>query len=421
MKLLTKYSLVNLLAMVVIFLISSGAIYFLTQVILIREMDADLTGIEKKVSLYIKEYNKLPEGFALDEEKIKFEQTGNYRATRSNEVVQLYSERENKIHNFRKLVYPLWFNNTWYKVTVAKPIEGMHHLSRALITISLTTILATILISIVLNGFLLRRLWRPFYAAMDIMRSFKLGATSSLNFPATSIQEFAFMNESLLLATEKAEQDYLLLKEFTENASHEMQTPLSIIRSKLDMLIQEHTLSKKQSELASEAYASIKKLSRLNQSLLLLAKIENQQFSKTEAIHLEVIVQEKIVQFQELWQSRNIKVTYQLQNSFIYINTDLLDILLNNLFSNTSNHNIPNGTIFIELKPGQFTIRNTGLPVALNEKRIFSRFYKESVNSNSNGLGLSIIKQIAKVSDITVSYQYAGNMHSFSLSWQLQN
>lgn len=419
MKLLTKYSLVNLLAMVVIFLISSGAIYFLTQVILIREMDADLTGIEKKVSLYTKEYNKLPQGFALDEEKIKFESTGNYPATRSYEVTQLYSEREKKIHNFRKLVYPLWFNNTWYKVTVAKPIEGMHHLSRALITISLTTILATILISIVLNGFLLRRLWRPFYAAMDIMRSFKLGATSSLKFPATTIQEFSFMNESLLLATEKAEQDYLLLKEFTENASHEMQTPLSIIRSKLDMLIQEHTLSKKQSELASEAYASIKKLSRLNQSLLLLTKIENQQFNKTEAIHLEITVQEKILQFQELWQSRNIKVTYQLQNSFIYINPDLLEILLNNLFSNASNHNIPNGTIFIELKSGHFTISNTGLPVALNEKRIFSRFYKESVNSNSNGLGLSIIKQIAKVSEITVSYQYAGNMHSFSLNWHL--
>jgi signal transduction histidine kinase len=419
MKLLTKYSLVNLLAMVVIFLISSGAIYFLTQVILIREMDADLTGIEKKVSLYIKEYNKLPQGYALDEEKIQFEPTGNYSVTRSYEVAQLYSEREKKIHNFRKLVYPLWFNNTWYKVTVAKPIEGMHHLSRALITISLTTILATILISIVLNGFLLRRLWRPFYASMDIMRSFKLGATSSLNFPATSIQEFAFMNESLLLATEKAEQDYLLLKEFTENASHEMQTPLSIIRSKLDMLIQEHTLSKKQSELASEAYASIKKLSRLNQSLLLLAKIENQQFNKTEAINLELIVQEKITQFQELWQSRNIKVTYKLQNSFISINPNLLEILLNNLFSNASNHNTPDGTIFIELKPGYFAISNTGQPEALNEKLVFSRFYKASVNSNSNGLGLSIIKQIAKVSDITVSYQYAGNMHSFSLSWQL--
>ena len=417
MKLLTKYSLVNLLVMIAIFLISSLAIYLLTQAILVREMDNDLAGIEKKVDTYIKEFNALPQGHPLDEERINFTPTGNNKTERTSELVQLYSERERKWHNFRKLTFAVWFNNGWYKVTIAKPLEGMHHLSRALITISLTTISAIILIFLVVNGFLLRRLWRPFYASMDIMRNFKLGASKQLSFPKTSVEEFSFMNESLLMAAEKAEQDYLLLKEFTENASHEMQTPLSIIRSKLDMLIQERNLTEKQSELARGAYAAIKKLSRLNQSLLLLAKIENQQFNNTQAMDMKEVMGEKILQFQELWQSHDITVRHELHDSYLNISPELLDILLNNLFSNASNHNVHNGYINIELEGNRFAISNTGLPGSLDEKRLFSRFYKEAVNSNSNGLGLSIIKQISKVSSVASSYQFANGMHCFILRW----
>ncbi|HQS04054.1 MAG TPA: HAMP domain-containing sensor histidine kinase [Daejeonella sp.] len=416
-KLLTWFSLVNLMVMVAIFLLSSIVLYQLTKVILIREMDDDLSGIENKVKVYVSEFNKLPEAYPLDEEKINFVLSGPQAPARSFELTQLYSYREMKMHNFRKLTFPLRFNNNWYQVTVAKPLEGIRHLSSALIKISLGTILLFILITVFLNKLLLRRLWKPFYASMTIMRNFRLGKTTSLSFPDTSIAEFAFMNESLLVATQKAELDYLLLREFTENASHEMQTPLSVIRSKLDMMMQEKDLSERQSELARGAYASIKKLSRLNQSLLLLAKIENQQFSNIQKINLKDKLEEKIVQFQELWQNLDITVDYEGIESYISMSPELLDILLNNLLSNAINHNIPSGKILIDLEPHQLIIRNTGLPVSLDEKRLFMRFYKESVNSNHNGLGLSIVKQISKISGISTIYQFAGKIHSFSLKW----
>jgi signal transduction histidine kinase len=417
MKLLTKFSLINLLMMIIIFLVSSLIIYQLTEVILIREMDGDLSGIETKVKKYISQFHVIPQGYPLDEEKISFLLTGQESVDSSSELVQLYSERERKMHNFRQLVFPLYFNNSWYKVTVAKPIEGIHHITLALITISLITIFAIIVISVLLNTLLLRSLWKPFYASMGIMRNFKLGMTSSLNFPSTKVEEFSFMNESLLLATQKAEQDYLLLKEFTENASHEMQTPLSVMRSKLDMLIQDKSLSEKQSELARGAYTAIKRLSRLNHSLLLLAKIENHQFGETEEINLKQKVEEKIQQFQELWQSRQIKTNYNLRESHIRVSPELLEILLNNLFSNASNHNITAGTITIDLQDHRLSTSNTGYFGALDEKRLFTKFYKESINSNSNGLGLSIIKQIAKISSTDIEYTFENNLHSFILSW----
>ena len=413
MKLLTKYSLVNLIILITIFMVSSLLLFKFTQLILIREMNADLSGVQKKVEDYVIQHDAFPQGFALDEEEISFASTGGRKTERTSELIQMFSQRERKMHNFMKLDFPMRFNNNWYKVTIAKPVEGMHHLSRALITISVTTILVIIVFWILLNNLLLRRLWRPFYESMKAMRNFKLGETSTLHFPKTSTLEFTFMNESLLVATQKARQDYLLLKEFTENASHEMQTPLSIIRSKLDMMIQEEDLSHKQSELAKEAYSSIKKLSRLNQSLLLLAKIENQQFNNKTEVNLKDKIEEKIEQFRELWQNSRILVTTTFEESRCYINPELLDILLNNLFSNASNHNIAGGFIHIGLVKNKLTVSNSGSPHSLDKSKLFTRFYKTPVNSNHNGLGLSIIKQISRSSGIGVEYEYSGNTHCF--------
>ena len=151
--------------------------------------------------------------------------------------------------------------------------------------------------------------------------------------------------------------------------------------------------------------------------LLLLAKIQNQQFNNSVLINLKVKIEEKIVQFQELWQSNKVSVQYQLKQSCILMSPELLDILLNNLFSNASNHNVPSGDIVIELEQHQLIISNTGSSTALDENRLFTRFYKESANSNHNGLGLSIVHQISKVSEINITYQFTNKKHQFILTW----
>src|SRR5665647_2258143 len=123
MKLLTKYSLLNLLVMVAVFLASSLVLYWFTQKILISEMDSDLNGVENKIQKYVKQFNAFPTSSLMDEEKISYALTGQQKIERSSELTQLFSQRENKMHNFRELNFPLWFNSRWYKVTVAKPLE----------------------------------------------------------------------------------------------------------------------------------------------------------------------------------------------------------------------------------------------------------------------------------------------------------
>jgi signal transduction histidine kinase len=417
MKLFTKYTRINLLVMVIVFLLSAASTYLLTNYVLTREMDADLSGIRDRLIDYYSQFHQLPAGHVLDEEQVTYEPTATQMKASEFKLVTRYSQREKKMHNFRQVVFTLAAGDHLYKVTIAKPLEGIHHIFRAFLVVSLVTIGITILAFLLTNRILLRRLWQPFYDALHTMQHFRLGHTDDLRFPATTTEEFTFMNESLGMAARKAEEDYLLLKEFTENASHELQTPLSIIRSKLEMLIQEKDLSERQSEIVRSAFAAIKKLSRLNQSLLLLTKIGNQQFNSLEDIPLDERIENKLGQFRELWQTSGIEVSSHLSPATIRASPELIDILLNNLFSNASNHNIPKGNIDISLEGRRLCISNTGLAVPLDPRRMFTRFYKGEQHTGHNGLGLSIIKKICEVTSLRSAYQFSGNKHSFVFTW----
>jgi signal transduction histidine kinase len=249
------------------------------------------------------------------------------------------------------------------------------------------------------------------------LQKFKIDRPEPLHFPKTETDEFDFMIDNIRTATASGSEAYQLLKEFTENASHEFQTPLSIMRSKMDILIQNEAFSENQSETARTIYSGIDKLSRLSQSLLLITKISNQHFETKTSVDLHGKLHDKLYQFQELWQSNNIEVTSELHEVEIKANEELTEILLNNLLSNATKHNLPNGQIEIELQPRCLSVRNTGRANPLDQKMIFRRFYKQTPLNDSNGLGLSIIKQICDVSGITPSYRFSEDRHIFQLSW----
>ena len=239
-----------------------------------------------------------------------------------------------------------------------------------------------------------------------------------LFFPPADTDEFHLLNETLNGVVEKAQKDYFILKEFTENASHEMQTPLAILRSKFDLLIQSDDLTEAQSQTLQGSYDAIQSMKKLNQSLLLLAKIENQQFSGIVTIDIVQAIANKQKQFAEQWKSNGIKVDVKAQPDTIAGDPELIDILLNNLLSNATRHNIKDGFICISVANHTLRIDNSGEAKPLDAGKIFNRFYKTSNSGGQHGLGLSIVKQICEVSAYQCTYHFApANIHSFTITW----
>jgi len=413
MKLFTQYLRVNLVVTLLIFVLASLAFYLLLWYVTIRQVDEDLKIEQREIQSYVKKYNRPPEPLNVKDQTVSFEISAITTAYRKFSTVP--SPDKGQTEEFRQLSFTVLVNNQWLLFKVSKSLEAVENLNRSIILISVVTIITILLVSLLINRWQLRRLWKPFYTTLDNVEKFRLGEKGAPHFDETSIVEFKLLNSTIDQFIREAEKEYFLLKEFTENASHELQTPLSIVRSTLDVLIQDEEISESQSYYLQTAYSAIQKMSKLNQSLLLLNKIENGQFTDMQVFNFKTLVEQKMADWQELWQGRNLEISSSLHSSPVNMNEQLADILLNNLFSNAAHHSAEGGSVFIKLDEHAFEISNTANNGALDPGKLFKRFSKAGQLTDQHGLGLSIIKQIAEVSNKTVFYHYADGRHYFSV------
>ena len=238
-------------------------------------------------------------------------------------------------------------------------------------------------------------------------------------FQKTEIKEFARLNNSLAKLMQKDKEIYRIQKEFTENASHELQTPISIIRSKLDLLMQEE-LDERSMSLVSDLYDLNTRMEHLNRNLLLLAKIENSQYTEMEEVDLGSFIREAMPTYNVLHSDLNISFLDQRTCHVVHnVNTILLSCLLNNLVVNAIRHTAAmNGEIRLLLCNSYFTVSNPADGVSLNARTLFQRFSSDDTKTSGNGLGLSIAKAICDYHGWRLQYVFEENHHVFSVHFR---
>jgi signal transduction histidine kinase len=274
-------------------------------------------------------------------------------------------------------------------------------------------LLLAFLFSFLINRRLNKTVWKDFEFNLCILKKFSFIDAERIKLKKTNIQEFDELNKSITELTNKLLSDYQALKDFTENASHEIQTPVSIISVNLEEMLQ-HNIPEETFQLIVNTQQTLKRLSDLNKHLLLLTKIENRQFSSDEEIDISSYIESKIVEFTPLIKSKNLKVEVTTDGVFeVRMSPELVDILLNNLLTNAVKYNSINGNIYIEISKSELKICNSGAANKLTSETIFNRFTKE--NSQSFGLGLAIVKQICDTHNIGIVY-LTNDVHCFVLS-----
>lgn len=415
MNLFSRYNRISLLTTIAIFILAITSFTLLIRSIIINQLDEDLEIRQKEITSYAATHSRLPDIIEVGDQLIQYSISPTPVNKEVYTTVELFDSVEKVRNNFRQLQFGLKLNDQWYQISVAKSMEGAHMMFRSLLLITIITIFLILLTSWLLNRIVLKKLWKPFYSILNSIKNFKLGTNEKLIIPTSDITEFKLMSDTIANSTNKAILDYNILKEFTENASHEMQTPLAVIRSKIDLLTQDEHLTEQQSLVLQSCYNAIQRLNNLNRSLLLLAKIENRQFSNTVIIDLKKKVEDKIEEFRELWQVENIRIEVELTDAIIQMNSELADILLNNLLSNATRYNQENGEIHINLNATSLKISNSSSIHPLDDQKIFSRFYKAEINNQYTGLGLSIVKQICDLYGFTITYTYQNTLHQFTV------
>lgn len=270
--------------------------------------------------------------------------------------------------------------------------------------------------TLMVNNFVLKKTWKPFYQVLKYLNDFRLDKSTYRELSKTRIKEFSMLNESIQNLLKTNVDIFNSQKQFIENASHEMQTPLAIGINKLELLARDDNLSREQTEKIGSIIEAFQHLSGLNKSLLLLSKIENKQFMSEEEVSFDEIFSKIIQDFSDYTEFQKIEITYLKEEDWaIRMNKDLAEMLVMNLIKNAIVHNQAGGELIIQLAATFFTIENTSDKPEIPAENIFKRFNKNSKSKGSTGLGLAIVKAIADLTGLSISYSY-NNRHIFKVS-----
>jgi signal transduction histidine kinase len=263
-------------------------------------------------------------------------------------------------------------------------------------------------------------LFRPFNMTLQAVKHFSLNNNENIKFAKTKTKEFRELNNILEQMILKSRSDYKNLKEFSENASHEMQTPLAVAKGKLELLLQSKELDEEQLSLINSSYESINHLSKMSRSLSLLTKIDNNEFTDLKKIDLSEKINKSIYDFKELLSLKSITIDQQIEDNII-VQSDpvLLQILITNLFQNAIRHNINKGYINVVLNKEYLEISNTGKPLKTNTDSMFKRFKKDNQSGETIGLGLAIVKKICAVNNFDITYLYENGKHTMRVGFHI--
>lgn len=305
-----------------------------------------------------------------------------------------------------------------YIITIYQAVNEKNELLQDISLYLFFLFSSLLLISILINYLISKKLWKPFYDSVRIAGQFNIQSDKPLDLPETDIVEFNQLNEVFDSMTSKMRDDYLNLKEFSENASHEIQTPLAVIQSKTDLLMQQKSLNRESINLVKSINEATARLYKLNQGLLLISKIENQVFHEKKKVSLKQILETGLNNYKEIMQLKNIKVEMDAHNeAYTEMNDVLAEVLISNLLSNAVRFNTNGGFIKCHIDNKFLTLTNTGAPLSTNPEDLFRRFHKNSENPQSVGLGLSIVRKITDSYGMVITYKCHDTIHELKLKY----
>lgn len=424
MKLLTYSSKKYLWSSGIIVLVSIPLFYFVVNSLLINFIDNNLEQDSKQAQQKLTTINT----------PLELE---NWLKYNPQAALQIFKEKDFNPEYFNKEIYHLEsktdqnYRVKQQKVTVFKrefilsvktSLFESKNLLKSVLIIQLILLLILFVVFQIITRNISKKVWQPFNQILDFLKGYDISKPSLLNTEILGIEEFNELNKEINSLITRTEKSFNIQKEFTENAAHELQTPVAIIKSKLDLFLQDPQLSKNQAKLVEQINYVLQKLADLNKNLLLLSKIENQQFALTDKINVNQLAEENIENLTFFAQANYQQLIYAKPAKINLIGSkNLCTQLFQNLLINAIQYGSKGTLINIILEEKSLTFMNEGSPLPFSQEQLFSRFSKSiQHNQKGNGLGLSISHKIAQAHHFDLTYQYLKGKHHFKIDFERQ-
>ena len=412
MRLLNKTSLIIIAVSLFIYFLGGVGFFHFIRTMINNQIDTELSAYAKNLAHELAEFRAIDNAMLITEKNVQLiKLEGNEHVVPSFKDTVLFDKFEKQYLPYRMYQTHAFINNSNYKISIFRSTLSSENLIQRIIAFLSVMLMLLIVCLFFLNRYLFKRIWDDFFNTIDRINSFNWQTGDGLNLQDSEIEEFQTLNNSITRMTKKIRSDFVSLKEFTENASHELQTPLAIMRSKIELLLQSDNIKKEQLEIFKSLYDSVNRLASMNKVLVLLTKIENNQFPEKLQVNLQERIEFHLENFEELINSRQIQLSKELSAVNRMMNAELADMLLINLIKNAIRHNVDGGELRITLTEEHLQISNSGPKSEVAADKIFQRFTKTSTSKESIGLGLAIVKKICDINQMLVNYDFKDDMN----------
>jgi signal transduction histidine kinase len=419
MKLLTKSTLLIATLSLFLFFIMGIIFFQVLKNMSKADLDRELFDLKEIVEGHIGNYRDNPIIALPGIDSLSIQALDEYEESR--EVfgdTLMYDLKESQYKTYRYIRFYSKKGEAAYRVKIYKSTNPTDYLVER-VTLMMTLMVILFLAGIfILNRFIFANLWGDFFKTIDKLKQFETSKEPVI-LGEQDIQEFEELRQALEKMTRRLANDYKELKEYTDHTTHELQTPLAVIKSKSELLIQSDRLGAEEMKCLEAINTSVNQLSRLNSTLALLTRIENRQFTEKEKIDLSALLEQHLDLMEEHINLRNIRVLKQFHKEPLVLLMDqgLADLLIGNLLKNAIVHNVDGGSIVLETRPGRLVMRNDGPPLTFRQEELFTRFVRDTKRTGNFGLGLSLVKKVCETYNFIIEYSFDNEQHTFSVSF----
>lgn len=420
MKLLRQTQRMFLRVVLPVFVTAGVVMYFVMYLAIMHETDEKLAETRVAIEDFVRSHDTLPAFFQRIDTRLESRpmpsDLTDFREKFSDTT--LLKPLENEEEPFRRLCFPLKIRGQWTQLSILQSTVEQEEL--AMLVIALLALSFGFLFGAIIwvNRAVSRKVWQPFYETLETMRGFRLTDQEPLRLAPAAAQEFQELNTTLETLTEQIRKDFQAVKKFTENASHELQTPLAVIQNKLEMLLQDETLSETQARQLAIVGQSARRMARLNQSLLLLSKIENNQFAERKQLELKSLVEKKLAWLEDFISEKQLVVHTDLRDKTLEINSFLAETLVSNLLANAVKHNLVGGSLRVLLDEKNFVVENSSMPPTAPVGELTARFARGNHQTEGLGLGLSMVAEICTQQGLGLSLIFEKNFWTARIEFQ---
>lgn len=424
MKLNNKILLSNTLLTLVVFALTSIGIYYLVNSTVYGELDNHL--LQHKIDLI----NQIDEDASSLQDIKELGILGSYEwidiqkydgtvAPNANNFATIDTMRnpnkEIEEKSYRRLTTAINVNDTYYTIRLYEEVASWEHISRTILLSVLAGLLIWILLLYILNQFVLDKVLAPFYETVSTLEHISNPSDLNETFPETTTYEINVLNRALNSMMQHIRSSFEDQKQFIQNASHELLTPLSIIRQKAEKILSNaESLDKQTIKAAGNIQDTAVRLSRLSNALLLISRIENRQYSLDEDVEITNITENVIDELSDFIEMKQLTLEKEFDCSInVKGNSELIRAAIYNIVQNAIKYT-PSGTsIILQTKCNgeqrSFSVLDEG-PGIPNEflDSVFDRFQKtqnhtDGFDDDSPGLGLSIVQSISRLHNFRCS------------------